>query len=85
MRNQTTPPPKLQPGGAVLLHLTLCLLASLALALCLPAPARAAIITPYVTLTGGWSDNVRLTRVPRSDFFLKAGLGINGRMEMAGP
>ncbi|MCF8097670.1 MAG: outer membrane beta-barrel protein, partial [Desulfarculaceae bacterium] len=75
---------RLQPGGAVLLHLTLCLLASLALALCLPATARPAIISPYVTLTGGWSDNVRLTRVPRSDFFLKAGLGINGQWKWPG-
>ena len=65
---------------------TLGLLASLALglALCLPAPARAAIITPYATLTGGWSDNVRLTRMPRADFFLKAGVGINGEWKWPG-
>lgn len=41
-------------------------------------PVWAGIITPHATLTGGWSDNVRLTRVPRSDFFLKAGIGVNG-------
>ncbi len=46
-----------------------------------PLPARAALITPYTTLTGGWSDNVRLTQTPRSDFFLKVGAGISGYWE----
>ncbi|MBU1155822.1 MAG: outer membrane beta-barrel protein [Proteobacteria bacterium] len=84
MHKKTTPPPKLQPGVVVLLKDSLCLLACLALSLCFAAPSRAAIITPYVTLTGGWSDNVRLTRVPRSDFFLKAGIGVNGDWKWPG-
>ncbi|MCB2227447.1 MAG: outer membrane beta-barrel protein [Desulfarculaceae bacterium] len=55
----------------------LCLV-SLLLALPGP-PARAAIITPSVNVTFGYSDNVRLTQVPRSDFYLKAGPGLRGQ------
>ncbi|MCB2190692.1 MAG: hypothetical protein KQI62_03960 [Deltaproteobacteria bacterium] len=77
-------PPQFRPGVTVLFKLALCLAASLSLACCLAAAAQAAIITPYATLTGGWSDNVRLTRVPRSDFFLKAGIGVNGEWKWPG-
>ena len=45
---------------------------------CAAGPAQAALITPYLTFSAGWNDNIRLTEVPRSDFFFKAGPGIRG-------
>ena len=48
------------------------------------ALARAALITPYINFTGGWSDNVRLTQVARSDFYIKAGPGIRGEWKWPG-
>jgi hypothetical protein len=44
----------------------------------------AALITPYVNFTGGWSDNIRLTKAPRSDFYIKAGPGIRGEWKWPG-
>lgn len=84
MTHQPGSAPKSRLGGLVLLGRKLFILATLALALCSPSAARAALVTPYATLTGGWSDNVRLTRVPRSDFFLKVGAGINGEWKWPG-
>lgn len=84
MKHQAGSGPKPRPGGLVWLGSLLWFLAGLVLTLSWPYAARAALITPYMTVTGGWSDNVRVTRVARSDFFTKIGVGINGEWKWPG-